>query len=132
MKSTLIAFGIASVAITMSFAQQSSGNSAAGSGTDALGGASSTGTSRSGNQSTQSQPGSSSQDGTGNQSGTAQQGATANPSGASSTGGSSNAPTAAGPAPNRTGSTDASPDGIRPAAPGIPSGISRTNAGCRP
>jgi hypothetical protein len=29
----------------------------------------------------------------------------------------------AGPAPNRTGSTEASPDGVRPAAPGIPSGI---------
>ena len=37
MKSTLIAFGIASVAISMSFAQQSSGNSAAGAGTSAPG-----------------------------------------------------------------------------------------------
>ena len=32
-------------------------------------------------------------------------------------------PAVSGPAPNRTGSTDASRDGLRPAAPGIPAGI---------
>ena len=112
MKRALLVFGIASVTLCASFAQQSSGNSEGAAGTGSAGG-SKAGPARSSEQGTQSQRETQNQQGPSTQSGTSNQGARS----------SASAPSTAGPAPTRTGSTEASPDGLRPAAPGISSGI---------
>ena len=102
---------MASITLSASFAQQSSGNSAGGGGTGSPAGlkADSVHSSQQGTQT--------SQQGTQNPHGTPTQNAISTQGGSSST----SAPSTAGPAPNRTGSSEASQDGLRPAAPGIPS-----------
>src|SRR4029077_14530988 len=95
-----------------SFAQQSSGNSAGGGGTGSPAGlkADSVHSSQQGTQT--------SQQGTQNPHGTPTQNEISTQGGSSS----ASAPSTVGPAPNRTGSSEASQDGSRSAAPGIPSG----------
>jgi hypothetical protein len=107
MKRVLMGLAIALGITVIALAHPSSGKSAAEAGTGTSGGAS-----RSSETGTQSQPGTAPQNRTIGQS-----------DGANQTGASTTVPSTAGPVPNRTGSTEASPDGLRPAAPGIPSGI---------
>lgn len=106
MRRALLGLGIALGISVVAVARSSRGNSAGGAGTGTSGRAS-----PSSERSTQSQPGTAPQDRTGQS------------NGANQTGASTTASSTTGPAPHRTGSTEASQDGLRAAAPGITSGI---------